>query len=122
MDRSTKRDFASKMKPKTKLYIANSAMVTGLLPYLAVFGYVALTSDERGDAAMGVAFHILLGLGFAYIAALLVAFPASLWSRSLARSFKLDPRSSVLLRRAVACGVFPLFAIFPLLAIAILRS
>jgi hypothetical protein len=109
------------MKPKTKMYVANSAMTVGLLPYLAVLVYVALTSGYRGDAAMAAVFTIFFGLGAAYLIALVVSFPAFLWSRSLAQSVETDTRLSIFLRQAVVCGVFPLFAIFPLLVVMILR-
>lgn len=73
------------MKPKTKFFVANSAMAASLFPCFAVFIYVVSTSDDKGDAAMKAVFTMLLGLGVAYVVALAVAFPAFLWSHSLAR-------------------------------------
>jgi hypothetical protein len=109
------------MAPKTKIYVANSTMVAGLLPYLAVLTYVVLTSSYTGDAALAAVFTIMLGLGIAYVVALAIAFPAFLWSRSLAKSLGSDTRCSIVLRRAVVCSVFPIFAIFPVFAFAVLR-
>jgi hypothetical protein len=108
------------MKPETKFNVANGVMFAGLLPYVAVFGYVALISRSRGDAALAAVFTIILGLAIAYIVALAVALPASLWSRSLAESLGFDTRCSKLLRRAVDCAVFPVFAIFPVVACTVL--
>jgi hypothetical protein len=118
---STKNIWKRQMRPETKLNVANGVMAAGLLPYVAVFSYVALMSRSRGDAALAAVFTSILGLGIAYIVALAVALPASLWSRSLAESCGFDTRCSMLLRRAVDCGVFPVFAIFPVLACAVLR-
>lgn len=107
------------MTGNTKVSLANCGMVAGLLPYLAVLIYIALMSGSRGDAAMGFVFMTILGLGIAYVVALTVAFPAFLWSRYLAQSPEVDTRWSVFLRRAVLCGIFPLFAVFPCLARAL---
>lgn len=109
------------MRPRTKAYLADGVMVIGLLPYLAVLVYVAFTSCDTGDAALAAVFTIIFGMGFAYLSALAVAFPAFLWSRSLAKSSRTDTRFSVFLRRSVVCGIFPLFAIFPFLAFSIHR-
>jgi hypothetical protein len=109
------------MAPETKRYIANGTMFVGLLPWIAVLIYAALTSSDKGDAALAAVFTIILGLGVAYVAALAIAFPAFLWSRSLVKSLGTDTRCSIVLRRAVICSVLPLFAIFPFLAFAVLR-
>lgn len=109
------------MRVKTKFAISNALMAAGLLPYLAVFGYGVFTSSYRGDAAMAAVFTILLGLGLSYVIALAVAFPAFIWSRSLAQSTGIDPRWSGLLRKGVIAGVFPVLAIFPVMAINLMR-
>lgn len=109
------------MKPQTKLNVANGLMAAGLLPYVAVLGYVGVMSRATGDAALAAVFTIVLGLAMAYIVALVVSFPASLWSRSMADSLGFDTRWSILLRRAVFCGVFPVFALFPVLVFTALR-
>lgn len=94
--------------------------MAGLLPYLFVFGYIALTSSYRGDAAMAAVFMILLGFALSYLVALAVAFPAFLWSRSLAQSSGIEQRWSGLLRKGVIVGVFPVLAIFPVMAFSLL--
>ena len=107
------------MTHDAKMRIANSLMVTGLLPYIAVFTYFAWMSDARGDAAMAAIFMTILGLGIAYIVALCISFPAYIWSRSLAISRGADTRFAIILRWSVLCGVFPAFAVFPCLARAL---
>jgi hypothetical protein len=109
------------MPLRTKIAISSALMEAGLLPYLVVIGYIALTSGYRGDAAMAAVFTIMLGLGLSYVVALAVAFPAFLWSRSLTKSSGIDTRWSRLLRLGVIVGVFPVLAIFPVLALALLR-
>lgn len=109
------------MAPKTKVALANGLMAAGLVPYLVVLGYMVWTSTLRGDAALGAVFMIILGLGVSYVVAVIVAWPACWWSRSLAQSLGNDARLSIVLRGAVMCGVFPLLAVFPFLAFAVLR-
>jgi hypothetical protein len=109
------------MSPETKFRVANGLMLIGLLPYIAVLGYMALTSGSTGDAAMAAVFTTILGIAVAYIVALVIALPASLWSHSLTKSFGISTRCSTWLRRAVVCGVFPVLAIFPVLALTVLR-
>lgn len=109
------------MTPKTKAVLANGIMTLGLIPYLVVLSYLAWTSDLRGDAALASVFMVIFGFGVAYLAALTIAFPASLWSRSLAKSSGHDSRISLLLRWTVTVGIFPVFAIFPVLAFSITR-
>ena len=109
------------MTPKTKTHLANGLMIAGLLPYLAVFSYVGYSSGFRGDAAMAAAFTIILGLAVSYVVALVVAYPAALWSRSLATRLGYDTRSAKVLRGAAICGVFPVLAIFPAVAFGVFR-
>lgn len=109
------------MRPETKFRVANGLMVIGLLPYIAILGYMVLMSRSTGDAALAAVFTMILGIASAYIVALVIAFPASLWSHSLTKSFGLNTRCSSWLRRAAACGVFPVLAIFPVLAWSVLR-
>jgi hypothetical protein len=109
------------MRPETRFRVANGLMMIGLLPYIAVFGYMVMMSRSTGDAAMAAVFTTILGIAVAYVIALVIAFPASLWSRSLTKSFALDTKCSTWLRRASVCGVFPVLAIFPALALTVLR-
>lgn len=109
------------MAPKTKTNLANCLMVAGLLPYLAVLSYVAWSSRYYGDAALAAAFTIILGLAISYVVALAVAYPAALWSRSLAKQLGYDTRYAKLLRGAAICGVFPVLAIFPVIVVAVFR-
>ena len=110
------------MSLKTKIVAANGLMTLGLSPYFIVLNYIVWTSDARGDAAMGAIFMVILGLGIAYLSALTIALPAFVWSGSLAKSSGHDSRLSAILRWAVLVGVFPLFVIFPVVAVSILRS
>jgi hypothetical protein len=103
----------------TKMRIANSLMLVGLLPYIAVFTYFAWMSDAKGDTAMAAIFMTILGLGIAYLVALGISFPAYLWSRALVTSRGADTRFAIVLRRSVLCGVFPAFAVSPCLARAL---
>jgi hypothetical protein len=109
------------MMPSTKRHVANGVMLTGLLPYIAVLVYVVHTSGSKGDAAMGAIFMIILGLGLAYLVALVVALPAFFWSLHLATASGTDTRFSIVLRWAVMCGVFPALVIFPIIAAALMR-
>lgn len=109
------------MQPETKFRVANGLMFMGLLPYLAVIGYMVVMSRSTGDAALAAVFITILGIAVAYVVALIIAYPASLWSHSLTKSFGLDTRCSTWLRRAAVCGVFPVLAIFPVLAWTVLR-
>lgn len=109
------------MSSKTKFRVANGLMLIGLLPHIAVLGYMVLMNQSTGDAAMAVVFTTILGIAVAYIVALVIAFPASLWSHSLTKSFNINTRCSTWLRRAAVCGVFPVLAIFPVLALTVLR-
>ena len=109
------------MLPTTQRRVANGIMATGLLPYLVVLGYILYTSSFRGDAAMAAIFMIILGLGLAYLVALVVALPAFFWSLHLGTASGTDTRVSVVLRWAVMCGVFPALVIFPIIAATLLR-
>ena len=109
------------MVPSTKRRVANGMMLTGLLPYIAVLVYVVYTSGSKGDAAMGAIFMIILGLGLAYLVALVVALPAFFWSLHLTAASGTDTRLSIILRWAVMCGVFPALVIFPIIAAALMR-
>ena len=93
-------------------------MVTGLLPYAAVLIDAVLTSGQTGDAALAAALTIMLGGVIAYVVALAIAFPAFLWSCSLAKSPGSDTRCSIVLRRLVVCSVVSVFLILPLIAVA----
>lgn len=73
------------------------------------------------DAAMAAVLKTILGIAVAYIVALVIAYPASLWSHSLTKSFNINTRCSAWLRRATVCGIFPVLAISPLLALTVLR-
>jgi hypothetical protein len=103
---------------KTKIHVANSLMVAGLLPYAAVLIYALLTSGQTGDAALAAALTMMLGGVIAYVVAVAIAFPAFLWSCSLAKSPGADTRYSIVLRRLVVCSVLSVFLILPLIAFA----
>ena len=109
------------MQPETKFRVANGLMLVGLLPYFAVIGYMVVMSRSTGDAGLAAVFITILGIAVAYVVALVIAYPASLWSHSLTKSFGLDTRFSTWLRWAAVCGVFPVLAIFPVLAWTVLR-
>lgn len=109
------------MTLKTKSMAASGLMTLGLAPYFLVLSYIAWTRDYRGDAGMAAIFMAILGLGIAYLSALTIALPASLWSSSLAKSSGRDSRISAILRGAVLLGVFPLFVVFPVVAMSIFR-
>ncbi|MET0981804.1 MAG: hypothetical protein ABWY02_06865 [Telluria sp.] len=100
------------MAPKTKISVANCLMVTGLLPYLAVLIFVALTSGRTGDAGLAAGLTMMLGFVIAYVVAMVVAFPAFLWSCALAKSLDSDTRYSIVLRRLVVCVVSSVFLVF----------
>ena len=95
------------MHPRNGIAISNGLMTAGLLPYLAVFGFIVWTSSYRGDAAMNALFMSVLGFGLASFATLAIALPGLVWSRSLAKSSGIDTRGARLLRRAVIIGLFP---------------
>jgi len=109
------------MPQKTKVMLANCLMTLGIIPYLVVLSYLAWTSNYRGDAALASIFMAILGFGVAYLVALTIAYPAFLWSHFLAKSSGHDSRFSLLLRWAVMAGIFPVFAIFPVLAFSLVR-
>jgi hypothetical protein len=104
------------MKHNTKLYIANSIMIVGMLPYIAVFTYFLLMSGKTGDQAMAAILGTILGLGAAYLIALIISFPAYLWSCSLTTTTGGNTRVSIFLRRSVLCSIFPVLIVFPCLA------
>lgn len=108
------------MTPKTKTYVANGLMITGLLPYVAVVSYMWYSSGFRGEASTAAAFTIILGMAVSYVVALVVAYPAALWSRSMAKTLGYDCRSAKVLRGMAYCGVFPVLAIFPAVAFGVL--
>jgi len=93
-------------------------MAVGLLPYLAVFIYIAV-AGARGDASIGTVFMIVLGLGVAYLVALLVALPGYLWSCALSEDAGTVSRCSSILRICVLGGVYPVMAIFPAVLLAL---
>ncbi len=110
------------MAPTTKVAWANSLMVVGLFPYIIVLGFIAWTCTPGGNTSIGAAFVVIFGLGVSYIAAAVIALPASMWSRSLADKRGEDTRLSIVLRGAVTCGIFPPLAIFPFMIFFVLRS
>lgn len=103
---------------KTKIRLSNSLMMLGLLPYLIVAGYLVATGGYRGDAAVVAVLTAGLGLALSYVMALTIAFPAFLWSSSLAKHAGTDTRHARMLRLGVIIGVFPFPLILPALALA----
>lgn len=106
------------MAPQTKITVANSFMAVGLLPFFAALIYLAylvLPSDPTGDAAVAAGLTMMFGFVIAYVAAFAIAFPAFLWSSSLAKSLGSNARCSIVLRKlvvGVVCSVFLVFAFF----------
>jgi len=107
------------MTPKTKTYLANGLMIAGLLPYLAVFSFMVYSIRLKDASGFAIVFTMIFGLAVSYVVALVVAYPAALWSRSLAKRLGVDSRSAKVLRGSAFCGVFPVMAIFPAIVVGV---
>ncbi|RJG25381.1 hypothetical protein D3872_03000 [Massilia cavernae] len=94
-------------------------MAVGLAPITATFGLIVATSGYRGAAAMGAGLLILYGYGFGYLLALLLAFPASIWSYWLYKTTGRHSRWASGLRAAVILVMLTPLVMFAVLAAVI---
>ncbi|WP_147373772.1 hypothetical protein [Massilia cavernae] len=103
------------------LIASNVIMGIGLGPIAALLGYIAVASRYRGDAAMGAAMIIIYGYGLGCLVALLLAFPASIWSYWLYKTGGLRSRWASGLRASVILVVLSPLVIFAGLAVVAVR-
>ncbi len=109
------------MRIEHRILLCNTLMGLGLMPYALTMAYLFWTLGARGDAAVGAVFMLMAGLGVSFLAALLIAWPAALWSSSLSTTAGRRTRTTATLRWLAMFGVFPVFAIFPAMVFGLLR-
>lgn len=97
-------------------------MVMGMTPIAATFGFMAGTTEYRGDAALGAAMLMIYGCQVGYLATLLLAYPALVWSYWLCKTKGLHSRWASALRTGVIIVLLSPFVIFVPLAIGAVFS
>jgi hypothetical protein len=80
----------SMMSNLFQFHAANLLMVVGVIPFAATLYRVGMSWNYRGDAALSAVFIISYMYAFAYVAALAIGFPASIWSYRLSKTSGLD--------------------------------
>jgi hypothetical protein len=108
------------MRIEHRVLLCNMLMGLGMVPYALTLAYLFWMLTARGDAAIGPVFILVFGLGVSYLAALVIAWPAALWSSVLATAIGRRTRTTAILRWLAMIGVFPAFAIFPAILFGLL--
>jgi hypothetical protein len=107
------------MRIEHRVLLCNTLMGLGMAPYVLTLAYL-VWMQARGDAGVGAIFMLVFGLGVSYLAALLIAWPAALWSSALSTASGRRTRTTAALRWLAMIGVFPAFAIFPAILFGLL--
>ena len=106
------------MSARRKQLVANSIVVLGVLPLTVWYAAILVTRfrlgwPEGASAGLSDALVLLAGGAIAYLLALLIALPASIWSARILRSNRQLPRAFSVAARVVVATLMllPVFAV-----------
>jgi hypothetical protein len=107
------------MSNRFQFRAANLLMVLGVIPFATTLCWVGMSWNYRGAAALSAVFIIVYLYTFAYVVALAIGFPASIWSYWLSKTTGLDSRWASRLRACVMIVMLTPFAICAVIAFRI---
>jgi hypothetical protein len=95
-------------------------MLLGVIPFAAALCWVGMLWNFRGDAALWALYIAAYMYACAYVVALAIGFPASIWSYRLSKIIGLDSRWASRLRACVVIVMLTPFALSAVIAFGLL--